>query len=167
MEKYQRAETKSDYFLSAQAKTSNSLVMQKQQDGYFLSMLSMTQPQSLVKKGYQVPEQVGWVKLVDVYKRQYMSQYLDTALRYLGAYHVPVIVLSATLPIKKRQMLIDAYINARPNHQIQSDPLGLSSEIGDYTNSFVFDDISIYPVVTYTDNGDIKQSILPLSLIHI
>jgi CRISPR-associated endonuclease/helicase Cas3 len=91
----------------------------------------------------------------------YMSQYLDTALRYLGAYHVPVIVLSATLPIKKRQMLIDAYINARPNHQIQSDPLGLSSEIGDYTNSFVFDDISIYPVVTYTDNGDIKQSILP------
>ena len=40
-----------------------------------------------------------------------MGQYLDLVLRWLGAYAVPVIVLSATLPNAKRQELVDAYQN--------------------------------------------------------
>lgn len=40
----------------------------------------------------------------------YMNQYLLRALRWLAAYRVPVIVLSATLPGKKRQKLIEAYL---------------------------------------------------------
>lgn len=39
----------------------------------------------------------------------YMSAYLSTALRWLGKYGAPVILLSATLPASKRRELIDAY----------------------------------------------------------
>lgn len=39
----------------------------------------------------------------------YMSSYLNKALEWLGAYHVPVVALSATLPIEKRNQLLKAY----------------------------------------------------------
>ncbi|MEG0513874.1 MAG: CRISPR-associated helicase Cas3', partial [Clostridia bacterium] len=35
------------------------------------------------------------------------------ALRWLGAYHVPVIVLSATLPALRRQRIVEAYLGAK------------------------------------------------------
>lgn len=43
----------------------------------------------------------------------YMSNYLERILSWLGIYRVPVIVLSATLPVKKRKSLIDAYRHTR------------------------------------------------------
>lgn len=43
----------------------------------------------------------------------YMSQYLDMALTWLGAFHVPVILLSATLPPQRRCELIAAYLGVR------------------------------------------------------
>ncbi|MFF0205800.1 CRISPR-associated helicase Cas3' [Streptomyces sp. NPDC005017] len=39
----------------------------------------------------------------------YMSVYLDRVLSWLGAYRVPVIVLSATLPAGRRRQLLSAY----------------------------------------------------------
>lgn len=39
----------------------------------------------------------------------YMSTYLDRALEWLGAYGVPVIVLSATLPAGRRAEMLEAY----------------------------------------------------------
>ncbi|MDN3259883.1 CRISPR-associated helicase Cas3' [Streptomyces sp. CSDS2] len=39
----------------------------------------------------------------------YMSVYLDRVLSWLGAYRVPVVVLSATLPASRRRELIEAY----------------------------------------------------------
>lgn len=41
----------------------------------------------------------------------YMSKYLERALNWLGAYEVPVVVLSATLPIERRNAIINAYCN--------------------------------------------------------
>ncbi|APU46539.1 CRISPR-associated helicase/endonuclease Cas3 [Limosilactobacillus fermentum] len=43
----------------------------------------------------------------------YMDSYLTKALEWLGAYHVPVIALSATLPIATRNALIEAYCKGK------------------------------------------------------
>ncbi|MGW7071831.1 CRISPR-associated helicase Cas3' [Streptomyces sp. NPDC054855] len=42
----------------------------------------------------------------------YMSVYLDRVLSWLGAYRVPVVVLSATLPSARRRQLAEAYAGA-------------------------------------------------------
>ncbi|MEU4800174.1 CRISPR-associated endonuclease Cas3'' [Streptomyces sp. NPDC023327] len=42
----------------------------------------------------------------------YMSVYLDRVLGWLGAYRVPVVVLSATLPSGRRRQLAEAYAGA-------------------------------------------------------
>ncbi|MFE5302016.1 CRISPR-associated helicase Cas3' [Streptomyces sp. NPDC056632] len=42
----------------------------------------------------------------------YMSVYLDRVLQWLGAYRVPVVVLSATLPAGRRKELVAAYAGA-------------------------------------------------------
>jgi len=43
----------------------------------------------------------------------YMGRFLDRALEWLGAYQVPVVVLSATLPAQRRAELMAAYDNGR------------------------------------------------------
>ncbi|GAA1791229.1 CRISPR-associated helicase Cas3' [Planosporangium flavigriseum] len=43
----------------------------------------------------------------------YMGRFLDRALEWLGAYGVPVVLLSATLPAYRRAELMDAYDNGR------------------------------------------------------
>ncbi|MDR1448410.1 MAG: CRISPR-associated helicase Cas3' [Candidatus Ancillula sp.] len=40
----------------------------------------------------------------------YMNEYIKTALKWLGKYKVPVILLSATLPAKVREELLHAYL---------------------------------------------------------
>jgi len=67
----------------------------------------------------------------------YMSHYLKTALKWLGVYKVPVIILSATLPSNTRRELIGAY-------------LGDNDISGDWVQS------RSYPQITYTDGGEVK-----------
>ncbi|WP_056963198.1 CRISPR-associated helicase/endonuclease Cas3 [Levilactobacillus spicheri] len=43
----------------------------------------------------------------------YMNQYLYKALQWLGVYHVPVVILSATLPKDKRNELVKAYLRGK------------------------------------------------------
>jgi len=45
----------------------------------------------------------------------YMNSYLDRVLSWLGAYRVPVVVLSATLPARRRRELAAAYAGAAPD----------------------------------------------------
>ena len=71
----------------------------------------------------------------------YMNHYLKQALTWLGAYAVPVVVLSATLPTDKRRELVAAY-------------LGKDSATGDWAQS------QAYPLITYT-NGEEVRSITP------
>lgn len=69
----------------------------------------------------------------------YMNQYLFKTLRWLGAYGVPVIVLSATLPGDKRRAVIEAYLGGAP----EGDP----SWTTDLT----------YPLITYSDGRAIHR----------
>ncbi len=73
----------------------------------------------------------------------YMNEYLDTALAWLGAYRVPVILLSATLPIKRREELVRAYFNLDEDEFEQD----ISKED--------------YPLLTFTDGENVNQCKLP------
>ena len=71
----------------------------------------------------------------------YMNQYLERALQWLGAYHTPVILLSATLPAKRRMSLIWAYLGQR-------------------TFDEKYEKTAAYPLLTWTDGNDILQQAL-------
>lgn len=90
----------------------------------------------------------------------YMSQYLKRALNWLGAYHVPVIVLSATLPAQKRQMVIEAYLNRDLTPKQEKDPLGRRPILKDKpTEDWI--ESRAYPLITYTDGVEIKHLSVP------
>src|SRR5699024_7001192 len=74
----------------------------------------------------------------------YMNQYLDRALSWLGKYHVPVILLSATLPAKRRAELVESYLG----HS--------TKEVSDWKTS------AAYPLLTWTDGETVCQEQLPL-----
>lgn len=73
----------------------------------------------------------------------YMNQYLDRALAWLHEYGVPVILLSATLPGKRRKALIRAYLNR--------------TDENDETLE------TAYPRLTYTTDDQVKSISLPLT----
>ena len=68
----------------------------------------------------------------------YMDQYLNMALEWLGAYNVPVILLSATLPKKSRVDFIKHYLTGKGVKLSKEDMSSLMVEN--------------YPLITYTDN---------------
>ncbi|WP_311481287.1 CRISPR-associated helicase Cas3' [uncultured Anaerococcus sp.] len=75
----------------------------------------------------------------------YMSVFLYRALRWLGAYKVPVVILSATLPISKRNALLEEYmIGAGLGYSRLPKPEG-------------FETNEAYPLLTYNDGATIKQ----------
>jgi CRISPR-associated endonuclease/helicase Cas3 len=112
----------------------------------------------------------------------YMNQYLHRALEWLGAYRVPVVILSATLPCTARQKLVEAYFGARPAPSAPVEtPLWLrpapqSVETPSWlrpagglpeapretpreaTRPPVWAERTDYPLITYSDGDDIKQA---------
>ena len=74
----------------------------------------------------------------------YMNCYLDRALTWLGRYKVPVILLSATLPAKRRVELVRAYLNGR------TAPDGL------------WQTCRGYPLLTWKDGKQVEQTTIPL-----
>lgn len=75
----------------------------------------------------------------------YMNQYLYKALRWIGAYNVPVIILSATLPAITRIKLIENYMR------------GSGKRWQDVEKPEDWETTQAYPLVTYTDGNAVKQ----------
>ena len=71
----------------------------------------------------------------------YMGNYLEKCLMWLSSFNVPVILLSATLPIARRKKLVDAYMNGR----------GLNAK-GETWET----DIR-YPLITFTQHDFVKS----------
>lgn len=73
----------------------------------------------------------------------YMNCYLDRTLEWLGWYKVPVILLSATLPARRRTELVEAY------QQKKAAPdAPWKTSCG-------------YPLLTWTDGAEVKQTAIP------
>ena len=77
----------------------------------------------------------------------YMSQYLQQALQWMGAYGVGVIMLSATLPATKRKELLESYLKGKNRLTTLQSPCNVEQSL----NS------SAYPLITYTNDTQIKQ----------
>lgn len=75
----------------------------------------------------------------------YMNVYLMEALKWMGAYGVPVVVLSATLPILKRNELIENYMR------------GCGYKPNKLPKPKNYDDNQSYPLITYNDGDNIIQ----------
>lgn len=85
----------------------------------------------------------------------YMSQYLDMAIKWLGIYKVPVIILSATLPEKRRAELIEAYTDSEKHRAKHTEAyVDKKTADGAWKHSLA------YPLLTYTENNTVKQKAL-------
>ncbi|WP_099208397.1 CRISPR-associated helicase/endonuclease Cas3 [Urinicoccus timonensis] len=75
----------------------------------------------------------------------YMNTYLYQALKWMGAYGVPVVILSATLPIQKRNELLKSYM------------VGAGYKFRHLEKPKNFQSNEAYPLLTYHDGKQIKQ----------
>ncbi len=75
----------------------------------------------------------------------YMSRFLNAMLSWLGAYQTPVILLSATLPGKRRRELAAAYLH------------------GDFDGSAALEGEEAYPLLTWTDGAAVHTETVALS----
>ena len=85
----------------------------------------------------------------------YMSQYLDMAIKWLGIYKVPVIILSATLPEKRRAELIEAYTDSEKRRAKHTE-----AHVDKKTADESWKHSLAYPLLTYTENNAVKQKAL-------
>ena len=74
----------------------------------------------------------------------YMGQYLYMVLQWLGAYRVPTIILSATLPIERRKDLMKYYLKGRGIKE---------KDIG----NFDFLKTESYPLLTFSKGSEVES----------
>lgn len=74
----------------------------------------------------------------------YMNQYLLEAIKWMGAYGVPVVILSATLPAETREKILKSYMSGR----------GIKWRDIENADQLKTD---AYPLITYNDGSDIHQ----------
>ncbi|BDR60581.1 CRISPR-associated helicase Cas3' [Lactobacillus xylocopicola] len=73
----------------------------------------------------------------------YMNQYLYRAIEWLGAYRVPLVLLSATLPKDKRVQLLKSYYHGKYQKKLTTDAEWVESQA--------------YPLLTILDGSEVKQ----------
>ncbi len=88
----------------------------------------------------------------------YMNVYLETALKWMAAYKVPVILLSATLPSEKRAALIESYVKSYKRY---NDP------DCDITKPDGWKENSSYPLITWSDGCSIRQKTVTQTSVSI
>lgn len=75
----------------------------------------------------------------------YMSVYLNEAIRWMAAYGVPVVILSATLPKQRRKKLIEEYLRGK----------GIKwRDVNEDGNEKL--ELNSYPLISYSDGGQVK-----------
>ena len=74
----------------------------------------------------------------------YMGQYLYMVLQWLGAYKVPTIILSATLPIERRKDLMKYYLKGRGTKEKDIE-------------NFDFLNTESYPLLTFSKGSEVKS----------
>lgn len=77
----------------------------------------------------------------------YMDVFLSRAVEWMGAYGIPVVLLSATLPKGIREKLIQAYLLGQGKGIRTRDKMKYAS---------IFQS-EAYPLLTYTDDGAVRQ----------
>lgn len=75
----------------------------------------------------------------------YMQQYLEEAIRWMGAYGTPVILVSATLPQDRRKSLISAYLKG----------LGVKGREMQFPEEMSCNSSS-YPLISYSEGKQVK-----------
>lgn len=76
----------------------------------------------------------------------YMNQYLKKSIVWMGAYGVPVIILSATLPQERRLELIKSYMRGKGIKYSREEKNNIKNKLS--TNA--------YPLISYNDDCEIK-----------
>lgn len=77
----------------------------------------------------------------------YMDEYLCKAIEWLGAYKVPIVILSATLPKSTRNMLIRAYLKGKYGIKYKRELQAPSD----------WEEAQAYPLLSIVDGNQIKQ----------
>lgn len=77
----------------------------------------------------------------------YMSQYLYKAVEWLGAYHVPIVILSATLPKNRRNALLKKYYKGKYGKYFKKNVVAPTH----------WQDNQAYPLLSIFDGKEIKQ----------
>lgn len=98
----------------------------------------------------------------------YMNQYLDLVLSWLGAYHVPVIVLSATLPPARRKKLLEAYQDGCIAKKKKTGSFLLPRKVKEEPKvteevPAASPTISPYPLISFTQGQTIREDVPPAS----
>ena len=75
----------------------------------------------------------------------YTNEYLKETLKWLGAYGVPVVLLSATLPAAKRKELVFSYLSSKMEK----------------SSNIVLSDNNSYPLLTWSDGSEAFQKTVP------
>ena len=81
----------------------------------------------------------------------YMNQYLERSLQWMAAYHVPVILLSATLPFNRRKALVECYVKAYSRYHLNKKKPEITYRCPDWEKN------ADYPLLTWTDGEAVEQ----------